>query len=78
LDTCFAKQNSIQSTKRLLDLSVDEQLLISFLSEKTIGSLTDFLSIGSLSSQEIISLLTLLEIKEYVKQDSPGVYKLAI
>lgn len=78
LDSCFVRQDSIQAVKNLPDLSAHEQLLISFLSEKNICSLTDFLRLDSFSSQEIISLLTLLEMKNYVVQDSPGMYKIVI
>lgn len=76
LDGCFVRQDAIQAGKNLPDLSADEQLLFSFLSEKHICSLGDFLSFGSFSSQQIISLLTLLEMKSYVVQESPGVYRL--
>ena len=76
LETCFPKKNVEQVVQTLPDLSPDEQLLISFLSEKTICNLTDFLGLGSFSSQEIISMLTLLEMKRYIVQDSPGAYKI--
>lgn len=78
LESFFPKKSAAQVVKELPNLSADEQTLVRFLSTQTTCSLTDFLSIGSLSSQEIISLLTLLEMKEYVIQDSPGVYKLSI
>lgn len=78
LDSCFTKKDFIQVAKTLPDLSADEQIVISFLWEKQTGSLADFLGLGSFSSQEIISLLTLLEMKNYVVQESPGVYKIAI
>ncbi len=78
LDICFVRQDSVQVTKNLPDLSSDEQTLLSFLWEKQTCSLMDFLGLGSFSSQEIMSLLTLLEMKQYVIQDSPGVYKLFV
>jgi len=78
LDTCFTKTSFAQSIVMLPDLTQEEQTLISFLWEKQTCSLTDFLSLGSFSSSEIISLLTLLEMKECICQESPGVYKLNI
>ena len=78
LESFFPKKVTAQVIKTLPNLSPDEQTLVSFLSTQTTCSLTDFLRIGSLSSQDIISSLTLLEMKSYIIQDSPGVYKMAI
>ena len=78
LESFFPKKDIVHVVKTLPNLSADEQTLVSFLSTHSTCSLTDFLRIGSLSSQDIISLLTLLEMKAYVIQDSPGIYKIAI
>lgn len=78
LDKRFLPKDVWPLQRTLPQLSSDEQLLVSVWWEKETCTLTDFLSVGSLSSSSIISLLTLLEIKNYISQPSPGVYKLLI
>jgi DNA processing protein len=77
LDTFFPRHTSSRhSILPKQDLSPSEQTLVSFLWENTTCSLNDFFRAGSFSSQELISLLTLLEMKHCIYQTSPGVYKI--
>jgi len=75
LDLSFTPQNHKPSVCDMPDLSTDEQLLIASWWDRQTCTLMDFVHTASFSSSQIISLLTLLEIKWYVCQDSPGTYK---
>lgn len=59
------------------DISDTEKKILDIISEKNICGLQDIYAQGDISSQDIITSLTFLEIKKYIYQETPGIYRVS-
>ena len=75
LDHYFPQDQKEVSTNMHQDLSVQEQELVGIIQEKELCGLSDIIINTPLPTQETIGLLTLLEMKQCIYQDSPGIYR---
>jgi DNA processing protein len=57
------------------NLSPQEQAVVSCIQDKELCSLSDIMTTNKISAQETMAMLTLLEMKQYIYQETPGVYR---
>jgi hypothetical protein len=57
------------------ELTIQEQKILEMVAAQEFCQLWDLLWVEDIPSQEIITLLTFLEMKKYIYQEAPGVYK---
>ena len=76
LSSCFHKKDPFHSSlPPIIDLSEDEKKIFSFIAERQTCTLSDLARDWDYTSQELISHLTFLEMKNCIYQESPGIYR---
>ncbi|MFA7717140.1 MAG: DNA-processing protein DprA [Candidatus Absconditabacterales bacterium] len=78
LDSRFTKKEKYSSSPIREDLTVQEKKLLEAVAAQESCQLADLMGVEDISSQELITSLTFLEMKGYIYQEAPGVYKVAI
>jgi len=69
------KQEKIDDTKPREELPPQEQELYTYIAHRRACSFSDIMTDQKFSQQELLSLLTLLEMKQYIYQEIPGEYR---